>query len=74
MNRKTIVLLAATILAPAHVVEAQKPAKVARIGFLTPEIRTSGHLEAFRQGLRDLEYVEGKNIVIEHAAQRMSPG
>jgi putative ABC transport system substrate-binding protein len=48
------------------VVEAQKPAKVARIGFLTPEIRTSGRLEAFRQGLRDLEYVEGKNIVIEH--------
>jgi putative ABC transport system substrate-binding protein len=66
VNRKTIVLLAATILAPAHVVEAQKPAKVARIGFLTPEIRTSGRLEAFRQGLRDLEYVEGKNIVIEH--------
>jgi putative ABC transport system substrate-binding protein len=66
MNKKIVVLLAATILTSAHLAEAQRPAKVARIGFLTPESRTSGRLEAFRQGLRDLGYVEGKNIVIEH--------
>jgi len=48
-------------------VEAQQPTKIPRIGFLTgPSL--SGQLaraEAFRQGLRDLGYVEGKNIFIE---------
>ncbi|HET8562869.1 MAG TPA: ABC transporter substrate-binding protein [Candidatus Binatia bacterium] len=47
--------------------EAQQPGKVPRIGFLaalTPSA-ISDRLEAFRQGLRDLGYVEGKNIVIE---------
>ena len=58
-------VLATLIFLPAHPAEAQKPAKVARIGFLVPEIRTSGRLEALRQGLRDLGYVEGQNIVIE---------
>ena len=50
-----------------HSSEAQQPAKVARIGFLYAG-STSGQLaraEAFRQGLRELGYVEGKNIVIE---------
>jgi len=47
--------------------EAQQPTKVARIGYLetTPSSTNSARHEAFRQGLRDLGYVEGKNIVIE---------
>jgi ABC-type uncharacterized transport system substrate-binding protein len=65
-TKKIAFLLAATIMTSAHVAEAQRQAKIARIGFLTPESRTSGRFEAFRQGLRDLGYVEGKNIVIEH--------
>ena len=47
--------------------EAQQSAKVPRIGYLsgaTPYAQ-SDRIEAFRQGLRELGYVEGKNIVIE---------
>jgi putative ABC transport system substrate-binding protein len=44
---------------------AQQPAKVPRIGYLSGGSLLSGNAEAFRQGLRELGYVEGKNIVIE---------
>jgi len=48
--------------------EAQQAAKVARIGFLTgTSLSVSPNLPAaFRQGLRDLGYVEGRNLVIEY--------
>ena len=52
--------------APAH---AQQSAKIPRIGYVsgTGDRKTPGlQVEAFRQGLRDLGYVEGKNILIEH--------
>jgi putative tryptophan/tyrosine transport system substrate-binding protein len=46
--------------------EAQQAAKVHRIGFLSPASQSSvTDPEAFQQGLRELGYVEGKNIVIE---------
>src|SRR5262245_66484394 len=55
------------LLAPI-VVEAQQAGKVPRIGFLTAF--SSGDIplwrEGFRQGLRDLGYREGQNIVIEY--------
>ena len=46
---------------------AQPPGKVPRIGYLSGSSRSSmaPRTEAFRQGLRELGYVEGKNIVIE---------
>lgn len=44
--------------------EAQQAAKISRIGYLGTN-RTPHFQEAFRQGLRDLGYVEGRNLVIE---------
>ena len=47
--------------------EAQQPTKIPRIGYLSGSSLSaiSARIEAFRQGLRELGYVEGKNIVIE---------
>jgi ABC-type uncharacterized transport system substrate-binding protein len=62
-----ICLLLAVFL-PAVLVEAQQPTKVPRIGFLATVSPStiSDRVEAFRQGLRELGYVEGKTIVIEY--------
>ncbi len=59
----SLVLLSAPLTA-----EAQQPSKVPRIGYLGPDspAGTANRLEVFRQGLRDLGYVEGRNIAIEY--------
>jgi putative ABC transport system substrate-binding protein len=44
--------------------DAQQPAKIPRVGFLSPVGPMSPTTVAFRQGLADLGYVEGKNVVI----------
>ena len=56
--------LSAMLFALCLRAEAQQPAKVFRIGYLGAG--GSGPPEAFRQGLRDLGYVEGKNIIFEY--------
>jgi putative ABC transport system substrate-binding protein len=64
---RTVLLLIGFVLANIHIVEAQQPKKVLRIGILfggRPSA-VSDRLEAFRQALAELGYVEGKNIVIE---------
>jgi putative ABC transport system substrate-binding protein len=64
--RKKIILtvLATAMLAFVDLSEAQQPTKVPRIGYQSAG--SSGEREeAFRQGLRELGYVEGQNIVIE---------
>jgi putative tryptophan/tyrosine transport system substrate-binding protein len=60
-------LLATALLVTVSHAEAQQPGKVPRIGFLTNESLStiSGRQEGLRQGLRELGYVEGKNILIE---------
>ena len=48
---------------------AQQPTKIPRIGYLSGlgDLQLPGRpVEAFRQGLRELGYVEGKNILIEY--------
>jgi len=61
-------LLCAVLFALCRSANAQQPKKVHRIGFLSTASLSaiSGRIEAFRQGLRELGYVEGKNIVIEY--------
>jgi putative ABC transport system substrate-binding protein len=67
------ILLVAVQLAVAVLAEAQQPAKIPRIGIVTaqPLSAISVRHEAFRQGLRELGYLEGKNILIE---QRSAEG
>jgi putative ABC transport system substrate-binding protein len=67
MDRRDTVLALLALGAAPLAAEAQQAAKVARIGYLSPNLAASPHLhEAFRQGLRDLGYVEGRNVVIEY--------
>jgi ABC-type sugar transport system substrate-binding protein len=63
------VALTLAVLAAPLAAEAQQAAKMARIGYLATDLgRVSGPTlrEAFREGLRHLGYVEGRNVVIEN--------
>jgi putative ABC transport system substrate-binding protein len=62
-----LLALCSMSLAPPFPAEAQQAEKVPRIGYLSgsPHSATEQLNEAFRQGLRELGYMEGKNIVIE---------
>ena len=66
-NIISILLIIATIRVGA-LAQAQQPAKVPRIGFLaaTEAANVTARTEAFRQGLRELGYVEGKSIVVDY--------
>ena len=68
MDRRVFISsIAGGLLAAPLAAEAQQAAKVARIGYLSIDVAGSVHLrEAFLQGLRDLGYVEGRNVVIEY--------
>ena len=67
MDRRTFIgTLAGVLVAAPLPIEAQRAAKIPRIGYLTGSLAASPHLPvAFRQGLRDLGYVESGNLVIE---------
>jgi putative ABC transport system substrate-binding protein len=55
-----------SIMLALFAAEAQQAGKVTRIGILSPSPAYSGRVEAIRQGLQALGYVEGRNIAIEH--------
>src|SRR6266581_8867661 len=66
-RREFIALLSIAAMAWPLGASAQQAAKVPRIGYLSGNLAANPHLpEAFRQGLRDLGYVEGRNVVIEY--------
>src|SRR5260370_12913488 len=67
MNRRRFLGAVATLVAAPLAAEAQQAGKVPRIGFLFFGFPgPSRELDAFRQGLRELGYTEGQNIVIEY--------
>jgi putative tryptophan/tyrosine transport system substrate-binding protein len=74
---KKIFSLAFAAMFPAlsFAAEAQQPTKVPRIGFLSTAAHSSlsFRLEAFRQGLRELGFIEGKNIAIEYRSAEGKP-
>jgi putative ABC transport system substrate-binding protein len=66
MKAKILVYaLPALILATIHLASAQQPKKIPRIGVLRGGLGAEPTYDAFRQGLRELGYVEGQNIVLE---------
>jgi putative ABC transport system substrate-binding protein len=70
INRRALLrIIAVGLLAVRRSAAAQQPKKVWRIGFLAAASRQffleSGRFDAFQMGLRELGYVEGKNLVIE---------
>ena len=67
MNKRLVFFLLALILAAVNPAEAQQqPKKPPRIGLLGLAAGPARPEEAFLQGLRDLGYVEGQNIIIEY--------
>jgi len=69
-------LLATVLLITAPTAEAQQPARNSRIGILATSSASfiSARIEAFRQRLYELGYVEGKNIFIEYRYAEGKPG
>ena len=64
-RRVFLATMSCGLLAP-FAAQAQQPTRVPRIGLLSLNLAPNSHLqEAFRQGLRDLGYIQGHNIVIE---------
>ena len=71
LNRFLILLVVLALCSPA---EAQQPKKLPRIGVLSPGFSgPSPLLDAFRQGLRELGYVEGQNIAFEYRFAEAKP-
>ena len=67
MNRRTFLsALSGSLLAAPLAAEAQPTTKIARIGWLGDRPAAGPRLEGFFKGLRDLDYVEGRNLMIEY--------
>jgi putative tryptophan/tyrosine transport system substrate-binding protein len=68
-RRTFMAILTGGLVATPLAAEAQQAAKVARIGYLATNVAANPHQrEAFLQGLRDLGYIEGRNVAIETRA------
>jgi len=68
MNKKLFWIVTFLFLVTGSFAQAQQPRKIPRVGFLSA-VSASGNetrLEAFRQGLREFGYIEGKTIIIDY--------
>ena len=68
ISRRGLIAVTLALAIKPLTVRAQQPERIARIGLLLSNSRTFHltHVEAFRQGLRERGYLEGRNIVIEY--------
>lgn len=75
MKRLALVFLSLALLAAPLVPQAQPAGRVYRVAWLTPAVAPPDALElqALREGLRDLGYVEGQNLVLEVRAANGNP-
>ena len=75
MKKLFSILLVVAVVVVAAIAQAQQPTKMPRIGFLATVSPSTipDRIEAFRQGLRELGYVEGKHIVIEFRSAEEKP-
>src|SRR5262245_31319228 len=75
MNRRYFWVVTLLLLGAGTLVEAQQPKKILRIGYLVvaPTSAVADRIEAFRQGLHQLGYVEGRSIVIERRSAEGKP-
>ena len=73
-NRKWagIVALVIAFAMCGAMAQAQQSDKVPRIGFLRGAVPPQSHIEAFRHGLKQLGYIEGKNIAMNGATREVS--
>jgi putative tryptophan/tyrosine transport system substrate-binding protein len=67
MNRRAFITGLGTVLTAPLAARAQQAGKVPTIGWVEAGSQSTNQhfLDAFRQGLRDLKYIEGQNIVVE---------
>ena len=72
MIKRLLWIVTLVLLAIGTFAEAQQPAKAPRIGFLggSSPSAISARIEAFRQGLRELGYVEGKTLSLSGDTRR----
>ena len=66
-----VALVFGLILASFYPVEAQQTTKVRKIGFLSQAGMFPVNVDAFRQGMRELGYIEGQNIIIEYRSAEL---
>src|SRR5216684_2526238 len=76
MRRRSVLAagLAALLLAPEHSAGQLSQSKIPRVGILSvADSERAPMFDAFREGLRDLGYVEGRNIILEFRLTRGNP-
>jgi putative ABC transport system substrate-binding protein len=64
-RRDFIKVIGSTAIAWPLAAQAQKAPQIYRVGILAPDLQFHEFLETFRQGLREVGYVEGQNITFE---------